>query len=134
MDCSLPGSSVHGILQARIPEWVTVPSSRIFPIQGLNQLLLGLLHWQLGSLLLAPPGKLGDQNTLPRKLPHWHGEYLKLRAVKKQHTHTETQRQKSHKSFLPSPVCLKLSGNFILYYWINLLGFNHKIMWLILRM
>jgi len=28
MDCSLPGSSVHGILQARILEWVTIPSSR----------------------------------------------------------------------------------------------------------
>ena len=28
MDCSLPGSSVHGILQARILEWVAVPSSR----------------------------------------------------------------------------------------------------------
>ena len=28
MDCSLPGSSVHGILQARILEWVTMPSSR----------------------------------------------------------------------------------------------------------
>ena len=28
MDCSLPGSSVHGILQARIPEWVSMPSSR----------------------------------------------------------------------------------------------------------
>ena len=28
MDCSLPGSSVHGILQARIHEWVTMPSSR----------------------------------------------------------------------------------------------------------
>ena len=27
MDCSLPGSSVHGILQARILEWVAVPSS-----------------------------------------------------------------------------------------------------------
>ena len=27
-DCSLPGSSVHGILQARILEWVTMPSSR----------------------------------------------------------------------------------------------------------
>ena len=25
---SLPGSSVHGILQARILEWVTMPSSR----------------------------------------------------------------------------------------------------------
>ena len=28
MDCSLPGSFVHGILQARILEWVTMPSSR----------------------------------------------------------------------------------------------------------
>ena len=28
MDCSLPGSSIHGILQARILEWVAVSSSR----------------------------------------------------------------------------------------------------------
>ena len=28
MDCSLPGSSVHGILQARMLEWVAIPSSR----------------------------------------------------------------------------------------------------------
>ena len=28
MDCSPPGSSVHGILQARILEWVATPSSR----------------------------------------------------------------------------------------------------------
>ena len=28
MDCSLPGSPVHGILQARILEWVAMPSSR----------------------------------------------------------------------------------------------------------
>ena len=28
MDCSPPGSSVHGILQARILEWVAIPSSR----------------------------------------------------------------------------------------------------------
>ena len=28
MDCSLPGSSVHGILQARILEWVVFPFSR----------------------------------------------------------------------------------------------------------
>ena len=27
MDCSPPGSSVHGILQARILEWVAMPSS-----------------------------------------------------------------------------------------------------------
>ena len=28
MDCSLPGSSFHGILEARILKWVVVPSSR----------------------------------------------------------------------------------------------------------
>jgi len=28
MDCSLPGSSVHGILQARILEWAAIPFSR----------------------------------------------------------------------------------------------------------
>ena len=28
MDCNLPGSSVHGVLQARILEWVVMPSSR----------------------------------------------------------------------------------------------------------
>ena len=28
MNCSPPGSSVHGILQARILEWVTIPFSR----------------------------------------------------------------------------------------------------------
>ena len=29
MDCSPPGSSIHGILQARILEWVAIPFSRI---------------------------------------------------------------------------------------------------------
>ena len=28
VDCSPPGSSVHGILQARVLEWVAMPSSR----------------------------------------------------------------------------------------------------------
>ena len=28
MDCSLPGTSVHEILQARILEWFAMPSSR----------------------------------------------------------------------------------------------------------
>ena len=31
MDCNLPGSSVHGILQVRMLEWVAVPFSGIFP-------------------------------------------------------------------------------------------------------
>ena len=50
MDYSPPGSSVHGILQARILDWVAMPSSRgSFPTQELNQRLLHLLHWQAGS-------------------------------------------------------------------------------------
>jgi len=32
MDCSLPGSSVHGIFQTRILEWVAMPSSRGFSL------------------------------------------------------------------------------------------------------
>ena len=58
MDCSPPGSSVHGISQARILEQVDHALLQgIFPTQGLNTRLLCLLHWQTGSLPLAPPGK-----------------------------------------------------------------------------
>ena len=32
----LPGSSVHGILQARLPEWLPFPSPGVFPTQGSN--------------------------------------------------------------------------------------------------
>ena len=58
VDCSPPGSSVHRILQARILECVTMPSSRgsSWP-QGVNLRLLCLLHWQADSLPLALPGK-----------------------------------------------------------------------------
>ena len=58
MDCSLLGSSVHGILQARVLEWTAMPSSRgIFLTQEPNEHPLCLLHWQVGSLPLLPPGK-----------------------------------------------------------------------------
>ena len=31
MDCSLPGSSIHGIFQARVLAWGAIASSEIFP-------------------------------------------------------------------------------------------------------
>ena len=34
MDCSQPGSFVHGMLQAKIPEWVAVPSPGDLPDPG----------------------------------------------------------------------------------------------------
>ena len=36
VDCSLPGSSVHGILQARILEWVAIPSPGDLPDLGIE--------------------------------------------------------------------------------------------------
>ena len=46
MDCSLPGSSIHEILQARILEWVALPSSRgsSWPRDWTRPRLLHLLH------------------------------------------------------------------------------------------
>ena len=58
-DYSLPGFSIHGILQARILGWVTISFSRgIFQTQGLNPSLLYLLHWQRDSLPLCHLGSL----------------------------------------------------------------------------
>ena len=69
MDCSPPGSSAHGILQARLLEWVAMPSSRgssqpreTWLSSNAHRLLL---HWQAGSLLLAPPGKALDTLAPP---------------------------------------------------------------------
>ena len=73
MVCSPPGSSVHGILQARILEWGAMPSSRDLPDPGRLNLylshLLCLLHWQAGSLPLAKPGEPHDQLSTLLKYP-----------------------------------------------------------------
>ena len=59
MDYSLPGSSVLGILQARILECIAMPSSTgVFLTQELNPHLYHLLQWQAFFLFphLVPPG------------------------------------------------------------------------------
>ena len=54
MDCSLLGSSVYGILQARILEWVASPFSRGLPDPGVE---VGSLALQANSLPSEPPEK-----------------------------------------------------------------------------
>ena len=54
MDYSLPGSSVHGILQARILEWVAIPSLGDLPNPGTEPRSPAL---QADSLPSEPPGK-----------------------------------------------------------------------------
>ena len=63
MECSPPGSSVHGFLLARKLVWVHALHQGIFPAQGLNLCLLCFLYWQVGSLPLAPPGQPLYQDT-----------------------------------------------------------------------
>ena len=46
MDCSLPGSSVHGIFQTRILVGRIFLLPEIFPTQGSNPCLLHLLNWK----------------------------------------------------------------------------------------
>ena len=57
IDCSPPGPSVQGILQARILEWGAMPSSRgSSQPRDRAQVSYSLLHRQAGSLLLTSPG------------------------------------------------------------------------------
>ena len=54
MHCSLPGSFIHGMFQARVLEWAAISFSRgIFPTQGLN---LGLLHCRQTLYCLSHQG------------------------------------------------------------------------------
>ena len=70
MDCSPPGSSVHGIFLGKNTGMGAISSSRgIFPTQGSNPSLQCLLHWQAGSLPLAPSENKGEREPLLWLLP-----------------------------------------------------------------
>ena len=62
IDCSPPGSSVHGILQARILEWVASSSSRGSSNSGIEP---GSAALQADSLLFAPSFNLDLDSNDP---------------------------------------------------------------------
>ena len=66
MDCSLAGSSVHGIFQARVLEWVAIAFiKRLFsPLLSnmLSRLVIRRRQWQPTPVLL--PGKSHGQRSL----------------------------------------------------------------------
>ena len=64
MDFSPPGSSVHGILQARILEWVAIFFSRDLPDPGIEPWSPTL---QADALPSAPPGKLQELKATPNR-------------------------------------------------------------------
>ena len=53
-DCNPPGSSIHGILQARILEWVAISSPGDLPNPGIES---GSPALQADALSSEPPGK-----------------------------------------------------------------------------
>ena len=58
MDCSPPGSSVHGDYPGKkTGVGCHALLQGIFLTQGSNLRLFHLLYWQVGSLALGPPGK-----------------------------------------------------------------------------
>ena len=61
MDCSQPGSSVHGTLQVRTLEWVTMPSSRgsSQPRDGIQESRLSILPCRQ---ILYPLSHLGSSS------------------------------------------------------------------------
>ena len=63
MNCSLPGSSVHGILQARILDWVAISFSKGSSLPGIEP---------------TSPALVGFFTTEPRRKTHtWNTTYLK---------------------------------------------------------
>ena len=66
MDCSLPGSSVHGIFQARLLEWVAISFSR-GSSQGSNPHLLH--HSTLTGCVLNSFSRLTLCNPMDSNLP-----------------------------------------------------------------
>ena len=61
MDCSPPGSSVHGILQARILEWVAIPLSR-GSSQSRDQTQVSQIAGGLFTILSIREQKLGIES------------------------------------------------------------------------
>ena len=68
-DHSPPGSSVNGILQAKILQWVGIFFFReIFPTQGSNRNPLCLLRWQADSLPLSQLGTPTEFRADPKSM------------------------------------------------------------------
>ena len=66
-DCSLPGSSVHGILLVRVLEWLPFPPSGDLPNPGIKSATLMSPTLAGGFLPLAPPGKPILQHNIQQR-------------------------------------------------------------------
>ena len=68
MCCNLPGSSVHGIFQARMLEQIALCFSKGSSQPRDQTRILHLLHWQAGSLQLSHQGSPNQAKELLEKM------------------------------------------------------------------
>ena len=121
--CSLPGSSIHGISQARILEWVVIPFSRgIFWTLGSNQSLLHCrqilyhLSLQFSSVARSCPTLCDPMNRSTPGLPVYH----QLPEFTQTHIHRVSDAiQPSHPPSSPSPPAPSPSQHQGLFQWVN---------------
>ena len=85
LDCSPPGSSVHGFSRQEYWSGLPFPLPRDLPTQRLHPCLLCLLLWQADTLPLASPGKPICKNTGNKN--------NSFCLLKHTHTHTPISRQ-----------------------------------------
>ena len=112
MDCSLLGSSVHGILQARVLEWVAISfSRRSFQPRNWTQVYSTV---QLSSITQSCPTFCDPMNHSTPGLPVHH----QLPESTQSHVHwVGNAIQPSHPLSSPSPPALNLSQHQGLFKW-----------------
>ena len=105
VDCNPPVSSVHGILQTRILQWVVMPSSRGFS-QSRNWTHISWVSWIAGKFLTTEP---------PRK-PKNHMHFWKSSTKKKKKRSQHCSCKKTWKNDLHKNKSFKQN---LIYTWLG---------------
>ena len=99
MNCSLPGSSVHGIFQARILEWLAISTPGDLPVPGIYKLIYPGSD-QIRSVAQSCPTLCDPMNRSTLGLPVHH-QLLEFTEI---HVHRVSDAiQPSHPLSSPSP-------------------------------
>ena len=93
MDCSPPGSSIHGIFQARVLEWGTIPFSGQYPFSSVQ------FSHSVMSNSLRPHESQHARPPCPSPTPRVHSDYRPL----SQRCHTPSYPLSSPSLPAPNP-------------------------------
>ena len=123
MDCSLPGSSVHGIFQARVLEWGAIAFSTSLSYHSKSHSVNNpvsfpyfLISVQFSSVVQSYPTLCNPMDYSTPGLPVHH----QLLEFTQTHVHWVGDAiQPSHPLSSPSPLTLNLSQHQCLFKWVS---------------